>query len=148
MSVIDSFYNCCHAFFPVPSGVPQAVLTVAIGSSSIFVQWDRVSCIERNGEISGYTIRYNSSGGVSSNIITSGTTRSDRNFTITGLNVANYTVMVAADTRDMTRGPFSTAIPVEILGKYTYVYVPAWDSYLNTVKNDTDLWNVLLSMHL
>jgi len=120
MSIINSFYNCCYAFFPVPSGVPQAVLAVAVGSSSIFVQWDRVSCIQRNSEITGYTIRYNSSGGVPSDITILGTTRSDRTFTITGLSVfTTYTVMVAADTRDMTTGPFSTPIPVEILGKYT-----------------------------
>ena len=134
MSIVNSFYSCCHAFFPVPSGVPQAVLAVAIGSSSVFVQWDRVSCIKRNSEITGYTIRYAQSGGVSSDITISGTTRGDRTFTITGLIVVNYIVMVAADTRDMTTGPFSTAIPVEILGEYAYVYVPAWDSYKLSLK--------------
>ena len=102
--------------------MPQAVLAVAIDNVAIFVQWDRVSCIERNSEITGYTVRYAPSGGSSSDITILGTTRSDRTFTIHGLSVfTTYTVMVAADTRDMTKGPFRTAIPVEILGKYTYL---------------------------
>ena len=139
MSIINSFYNCCYAFFPVPSGVPQAVLAVATGSSSIFVQWDRVGCIERNSEITGYTIRYAPSGGVSSDITTLGTTRSDRTFTITGLSAStNYTVMVAADTRDMTTGSFSTAIPVKTLGKDTYLQGTLISFHFNTVKNDVD----------
>ena len=130
MSVTDSFF---HAFIPVPSGVPQAVLAVAIDNVAIFVQWDRVSCIERNSEITGYTVRYAPSGGDSSDIPILGTTR--RNFTIRGLNVfTTYTVMVAADTRDMTKGPFSTAIPVEILGKYTYLHGTLISSHFNAVK--------------
>ena len=134
MSVIDSFFNCCHVFFPVPSGVPQAVLAVATGNTAIFVQWDRVSCIERNSEITGYTVRYAPSGGGSSNMTILGTTRSDRNFTITGLSVfTTYTVMVAADTRDMTKGPFGTAIPVEILGKYVYLHGTLICSHFNTL---------------
>ena len=140
MSVIDSFYNCCHAFFPVPSGVPQAVLAVAIDNDAIFVQWDRIDCIERNSEITGYTICYAPSGGVSSDITILGTTRSDRTFTITGLDVfTTYTVMVAVDSREMTRGPFSIAIHVKILGKYTYLHGTLISSHFNTVKNDTDL---------
>jgi len=126
---------CFLSYFVVPSGVPQAVIAKATGSSSIFVQWDRVGCIERNSEIMGYTIRYAQSGGSSSDITILGTTRSDRIFTITGLRVSTYyTVMVAADTRDMTKGPFSSAIPVEILGKYTYLHGTLISSHFNAVK--------------
>jgi len=112
--------------------MPQAVLAVARDNSSIFVQWDRLSCIERNSEITGYTVRYARSGGGSSDITILGTTRSNRTFTILGLSVSNYTVMVAADTGNMTRGPFSIAIPVRILGKYTYLH--GLSSHFNTVK--------------
>jgi len=109
------------SYYIVPSGVPQAVLAMTAGSSSVFVQWDRISCIERNSEITGYTIRYAPSGGAPSNITILGTTRSDRTFTITGLSVSTiYTVMVAADTSGMTTGPFSTPIPVRTLGRYTF----------------------------
>ena len=102
----------------VPSGVPQAVLAVATGSSSIFVQWDRVSCIDRNSEITGYTIRYNLSGGAPSDIPILGTTRSDRIYTITALSVAtSYTIMVAANSSGMTTGPFSDSTNVETYGE-------------------------------
>ena len=99
----------------VPSGVPQAVLAVATGSTSIFVRWDRVSCIDRNSEITGYTISYTPSGG---DMHTMGTTRSDKAYTITGLNEAIiYTIMVAADTNGVTTGPFSDPVNVETFGK-------------------------------
>ena len=115
--------SCFLSYFVVPSGVPQAVIAKATGSTSIFVQWDRVGCIERNSEIMGYTIRYAQSGGSSSDITILGTTRSDRIFTITGLRVSTYyTVMVAANHSGVITGPFSVPIPVKTLGKYT------WDS--------------------
>ena len=111
---------CFLSYFVVPSGVPQAVIAMATGSSSIFVQWDRVGCIERNSEIMGYTIRYARSGGSSSDITIFGTTRSDRIFTITGLRVSTYyTVMVAANNSGVTTGPFSDPIHVKTLGKNT-----------------------------
>jgi len=114
--------SCFLPYYVVPSGVPQAVLAMAIGSSSIFVQWDRIGCIERNSEITGYTIRYAPSGGVPSDMTILGTTRSNRTFTITELNVStDYTVMVAADTRDVTTEPFSNPISVKTLGKYNQV---------------------------
>jgi len=112
--------SCFLSYFVVPSGVPQTVLAMATGSSSIFVQWDRIGCIERNSKITGYTIRYARSGGVSSDITISGTTRSDRIFTMTGLRVfTRYTVMVAANNRGVTTGPFSDPIHVKTLGKNT-----------------------------
>ena len=99
----------------VPSGVPEAVLAVATGSTSISVQWDRVSCIDRNSEITGYTLRYAPSGDV---MHIMGTTRSDRAYTISGLNEATiYTIMVAADTNGVTTGPFSDPVNVETSGK-------------------------------
>ena len=41
-----------------PSGPPQSVMMSSVTSSSITVQWGRVSCIDRNSEITGYTVRY------------------------------------------------------------------------------------------
>ena len=110
-----SFPTVILSFLLVPSGAPQAVLAVATGSTSIFVQWDRVSCIHRNSEITGYTISYTRSGG---NMHIMGTTRSDRAYTITGLNETTiYTIMVAADTNGVTTGLFSDPIDVATFGK-------------------------------
>ena len=93
---------------------------MAIGSSSIFVQWDRIGCIERNSEITGYTIRYGLYGGVPTDITILGTSRSDRTFTITGLSVSTiYTVMIAANVSGVTTESFSDPISVKTLGKYT-----------------------------
>ena len=118
---------CFLSYYVVPSGVPQAVIAKATGSSSIFVQWDRVGCIERNSEITGYTIRYAPLGGSSSDITILGTTRNDRIFTITGLRVSTYyTVMVAANHSGVTTGPFSVPIPVKTLGKYTWDSCKLW----------------------
>ena len=113
-----SFPTVILSLLLVPSGAPQAVLAVATGSTSIFVQWDRVSCIDCNSEITGYTIRYALSGGAPSDIPIMGTTRSDRTYTITGLGVAaNYTISVAANSSGVTTGPFSDPIDVETFGK-------------------------------
>ena len=113
-----SFPTVILSLLLVPSGVPQAVLAVVTGSTSIFVQWDRVSCIDRSSEITGYTIRYAPSGGAPSDIPILGTTRSDRIYTITALSVAtSYTIMVAANPSGMTTGPFSDSINVETYGE-------------------------------
>ena len=113
-----SFPTVILSLLLVPSGVPQAVLAVATGSTSIFVQWDHVSCIDRNSEITGYTLRYAPSGGAPSDIPILGTTRSDRTYTITALSVAtSYTIMVAANPSGMTTGPFSDSINVETYGE-------------------------------
>ena len=117
----DEMLSCFLSYYVVPSGVPQTVLAVATGSSSIFVQWDPAGCIEPNSEITGYTIRYAPSGGAPSNITILGTTRSDRTFTITGLSVSTiYTVMVAADISGVTTESFSDPISVKTFSKYTF----------------------------
>ena len=114
-----SFPTVILSLLLVPSGVPQAVLAVATGSTSISVQWDRVSCINRNSEITGYTLRYAPSG-APSDIPIFGTTRSDRTYTITGLSVAaNYNISVAANSSGVTTGPFSVPINVETYGEHS-----------------------------
>ena len=43
---------------PAPSAAPTSVRVSAVTSSSITVQWGAVDCIHRNGDISGYSVRY------------------------------------------------------------------------------------------
>ena len=43
---------------PAPSAAPTSVSVSEVTSSSITVQWGAVDCIHRNGDISGYSVRY------------------------------------------------------------------------------------------
>ncbi len=92
-------------FFPAPSGTPQEVTIVDTTSTKITVQWREVPCIEQNGDIIGYTVRYSISG---SNI----TLRnySDTVATLVDLTpLTIYSIEVAAVNVNGT-GPFSTLV--------------------------------------
>ena len=100
-----------------PSGPPQSVMMSSVTSSSITVQWGRVSCIDRNSEITGYTVRYGQTGSTTTVMESvSGTSDSDRMFTASGLIPrTNYTFEVAAVSSEST-GPFSTGTVVKTSG--------------------------------
>ena len=99
----------------------------SVTSSSITVQWGRVSCIDRNSEITGYTVRYGQTGSTTTVMESvSGTSDSDRMFTASGLIPrTNYTFAVAAVSSEGT-GPFSTGVFVETTvfeGILYYMYI-------------------------
>ena len=89
----------------------------SVTSSSITVQWGRVSCIDRNSEITGYTVQYGQTGSTTTVMESvSGTSDSDRMFTASGLIPrTSYTFEVAAVSSEGTTGPFSTGTTVETL---------------------------------
>ena len=80
--------------FPAPSAAPNSVSVSAVTTSSITVQWGTVDCIHRNGDITGYLVRY----GLESD----GRNRktedaSEEVYSITGLNHSTiYVIQVAA----------------------------------------------------
>ena len=86
----------------------------SVTSSSITVQWGHVSCIDRNSEITGYTVRYGQTGSTTTVMESvSGTSDSDRMLTASGLLPrTSYTFEVAAVSSEGT-GPFSTGTAVE-----------------------------------
>ena len=45
-------------FPPAPSAAPTSVSVSEVTSSSITVQWEAVACVGRNGDITGYSVRY------------------------------------------------------------------------------------------
>ena len=49
--------------YAAPSGTPENVRNSSMTSDSITFVWDRIVCIERNGEITGYTVRLTRPGG-------------------------------------------------------------------------------------
>ena len=88
----------------------------SVTSSSITVQWGRVSCIDRNSEITGYTVRYGQTDSTTTLGMesVSGTSVSDRVFPASGLIPhTSYTFEVAAVSIEGP-GPFSPATTVEI----------------------------------
>ena len=47
-----------HALLSAPTTAPTCVSVSEVTSTSITVQWGEVDCIHRNGDITGYTVRY------------------------------------------------------------------------------------------
>ena len=70
--------------------------TSDVTSSSITVQWGAVNCIQRNGDITGYSVRYGVQGdGSTQTVSVSGGDTSET--TISGLDSStNYAIEVAA----------------------------------------------------
>ena len=79
---------------PAPSAAPDPVTLNGVTSSSITVQWGEVECIDRNGGITGYSVRY-SGGGSTQTMPVSGADVTET--AITGLTPSTeYSVQVAA----------------------------------------------------
>ena len=85
-------------FATAASGPPQSVMMSSVTSSSITVQWGRVSCIDRNSEITGYTVRYRkTSNPAFTTRSLSGTSSINRRLTASGLEpCTGYRFEVAA----------------------------------------------------
>ena len=83
-------------FPPAPSAAPTSVSVSEVISSSITVQWGAVDCIHRNGDITGYSVRYGVQGSGSTQTVSvsgSGATMT----TISELESStNYSIQVAA----------------------------------------------------
>ena len=112
MFLIYEFYLL---FPPAPSAPPTSVNTSDVTSSSISVQWGPVQCIHRNGDITGYSVRYGvqGSGSTQTMSVSGGDTTET---TITGLTAsATYSIAVAA-VNGAGSGVNSTAITRLTLG--------------------------------
>ena len=101
------FVNKNIFFVPAPSAPPSGINVSAINSSTIIVQWGPVVCIHRNGDITGYSVRYgvHGSGNTQTMSVSGGATTET---TITGLDAGTlYSIEVAAvnkvDTGDYSR---------------------------------------------
>ncbi len=75
-----------------PSSSPGQPTPVATTASSFTIKWTEISCLDRNGVITGYTIRY---GPVDTSPTTILHTSTDRSRVISGLiPFTNYSVSV------------------------------------------------------
>ena len=80
-------------------------------SSSITVQWGAVDCIHRNGDITGYSVRYGVQGSGSTqtlNVSGSATTEA----TISGLESAAYYSIEVAAVNSAGTGVYSAPLTV------------------------------------
>ena len=89
------------------AGVLPGNIMSTSNSTSITVMWDRLSCVDRNGEIIGYRIQYGITT-LSTTVNITGTSASDRNFTASGLvPLTTYMFRIAAVNSDGV-GPYSS----------------------------------------
>ena len=99
----------------VPSDSPTVVTATATSPVSIITRWGHVPCIDRNSDITKYTVRYSAGGKIEMDEFVYGTGESERTHTAT-LLVPNtsYSIQVAAVTNAGITGPFSTNITVKM----------------------------------
>ena len=103
---MNGFYN-----ITAPDGIPQQLRTNPPTVSSITISWDRVNCLQRNSEITGYRVIYRRTGVTDPLLEASlvGTETADRVFTATGLLPrTNYTFNVMAVNSNSEVGPPAT----------------------------------------
>ena len=89
-------------------------MTVAdAGVTHIIIEWDEVDCEERNGVITGYSVRYGLSSGMPRKTVNiSGTDVENRIFRMDGLLIrTNYSFEVAAINRNGV-GAYTSAITI------------------------------------
>ena len=103
---------------PAPSAAPSNVRVTGATSTTITVQWGTVPCIHRNGEITGYSVRYNRGGSAQTMAVT------EREATIWGLmSSTTYSIEVAAVTRPGT-GEYSQPKTQLTQGQW---YIIVWE---------------------
>ena len=104
----------------VPTGPPTSVTNGTITSNSITVQWEEVACLDRNGEITGYTARAITSGRVEGTAIVSGDVRQA---TITGLTPSTQYIVQVAVVNSAGSGPFSPIATFTTDGTYLLCHI-------------------------
>ena len=83
---------------------PPRDMTPSTTSRSVSVSWSTIECIERNGEITNYTVVFQEQGGA---VIPGEVNVMDRTFTASGLTPhTNYTFRVAGVNSNGT-GPYT-----------------------------------------
>ena len=115
------------------------VTAMATSPVSILIRWSRVPCINRNSNITGYTVRYSTGGGSPVSVSVFGTGQSERTYTATLLAPStSYSIQVAAVTSTGVTGPFSTTVtettppPQSESVRYCWLRISVHDSKLIT----------------
>ena len=92
-----------------PSAPPSSVNATVQSSTSITVQWGSVPCIDRNGDITGYSVQYEVMG--SGNTQTMSVDGADTTeTTITGLTPSTTYSISVAGVNDQLIGMYSSEV--------------------------------------
>ena len=103
--------------FTAPSSGPTSVRVTTVTASSISVQWGEVPCVDRNGEITGYTARALRSGVVERTANATG--GASKEVTIFGLSSSTRYIVEVAAVNDAGTGPYtSSATLIRTMGKW------------------------------
>ena len=96
-----------------PSAAPSNVRVTEVTSSTITVEWGEVACMEHNGEITGYSVRYGVQGQSTQTMSVSGgdtTMTTIRNLMLS----TTYSIEVAA-VNDIDIGQYSESFTIKTL---------------------------------
>ena len=93
----------------VPSAGPSSVTPTTVGTTSITIEWSELDCTDRNGDITGYIVRYGPTSTTPSQRQIATISDPDRRmFTVNGEFITlSYDFEVAAVNADGT-GPYNT----------------------------------------
>ena len=93
----------------VPSGAPQSLEGMFVQPTEVFLRWGEVPCIQQNGPITGYVVRYYATCGAERNV------QQNKSVVTTGDTIeyltpnTEYAFQVAAVNVNGT-GPFSELV--------------------------------------
>ena len=119
--------------YSVPSGVPQILEAVFIQLTEVSLSWREVPCVQQNGPITGYVVRYYATCGTDRNVQQSQSVETT-DTTITGLTpITEYAFQVAAVNVN-GNGPFTEPITLggkcilNIFGTCMVIHIPSHSS--------------------
>ena len=115
---IQPFHIPTYYYINLLSGAaapPSDVEVTVQSSKSILVQWGPIeNCRDRNGNIVGYHIRYQASGGSVETEVVSGVGSAGGQVLLEGLTpFTDYSIQVAAVNNQSDVGVFSAVIPAQ-----------------------------------
>ena len=105
MLVIEVYFLACS----VPSGAPQLLEVMFVEPTEVSLRWKEVLCIQQNGPITGYVVKYHATCGTDRDV------RQNKSVVTTGDIIdgltpnTEYTFQVTAVNVNGT-GPFSEPI--------------------------------------
>lgn len=97
------------SYYPssAPSAAPTSLMVTDWNSSSITVQWEPVICTHRNGDITGYVVKYGTNESVQNITVNITST------TITGLTSDTLYMISVAATNINGTGPYSGKVVIK-----------------------------------
>ena len=103
-----------YAYFTAPSAPPNSVITSDVTFSNITVQWGPVNCIQRNGDITGYSVKY----GLQEDGSTQTVSVSGGETIISGLHSSTVYAIEVAAVNSAGTGPYSHPITEKTAGMF------------------------------